>query len=351
MSKLHSTFCPLVIGLNREDGQEVEWMWFDPLCNRMSIVGDREKSIRREYTKKMAEILQSNHQTSVYWITAEEQLSEDNSKAYQINRIPALDAYPDPPEDYIDRESFIHKRNFFVSNYMNLLCEVKGFERQQVLPNVSYRSHLEGPANGYLRAIQSIENSTLRQELEEGLREVEVVNWQKTDKHGYKFSVKQSRNLNEKLLSFLTAIWSFWAEVFLAEDEQHIVLIIEPPTELLEAMEDHPHIRNILNELLFFMREITDDLAVTLIVSSEYLFPANEHHYRHRLIFQTYHSDINVWSGEFQGELEDKQIVEDWKSGRRDSGIVFDVSEGKQITISGDISHLRLKSKQVGYGK
>jgi hypothetical protein len=245
----------------------------------------------------------------VYWITGKE--TPWISEVIATDAIHWVELYPDPREEIENRNIFISNRKFFSSAYLQLLAKVKGVSRQELLPSSSYRSHMEGPLMGLLRKVENMADSFDKDWLRKQLKALEKVVWYKTKAEGRKYYIDKDASLYEKALSLLLATWSFWAYRTKIQEPQQFMLIIEPPKELLMTNID-PEVQGIVAEALRILNYLTEVTTTSIILSTETLQPALDHHYRYKLLFQTRDSDI-AW----EKEMDETGMWEDSFSGER----------------------------------
>lgn len=318
---------PIVIG-DYFDGGEMGWAWYHPNHSRLALIGDNQLSPKREMLKEFASQFQSRDDKVIYWVTGEE--SPVPNDEYNVDGIQWIEEFPDPPEEFEDRDIFINNRKFFSSSYMELLSKIKGVDRRQTFPSVSYQQHAEGPLNGYIRAINNIEDVELKEWFTSKIEALKTVTWHETKEEGRKYYVNRSGSIYETALSFLESLWSFWADTAKMDDPQQLVLIVEPPKELL-TYELDPIIREITSEALRITRYLTDVLTLSLILSTDTLYPADEHFYRYRVVFQTKDSDIDLWTEENEQALP--PLFEAWRNGKTEAGVFEDKLDGSGYVL------------------
>lgn len=318
---------PIVIG-DFLAGGEMAWAWWDSYHSRLAVIGDNEVSAKRAFIKQMAQLIHKRDIKSVYWITAEEK--EGISEVIQMEAIPWVERFPDPPKEYRDRDLFIENRKFFSSSFFTLLAGIKGVQRKDLLPPSSYQAHLEGPMGGYLRALEAMQEGELKKWVEEEVNSLESVPWYRTTGEGTKFYLSSSKNEYERALSFLVAAWSFWTETCAMEESQQMMLIIEPPKEFLLPSAD-PAIQGIIVEALRILNFLSITTTTTVVLSSETLYPAAEHNYRFKLFFETKESDIDLQRAANKKALNLSKLYEAWEQGRNDAGLWEDKFTGERL--------------------
>lgn len=320
---------PIVIG-DYFHGGEMGWAWYHHNHSRLAIIGDNELSPKRAIVRELARELQKRDEKVVYWVTGEEDLAP--GQEYSVDAIYWIEELPDPPIEYVDRDIFIENRKFFSSAYMQLLCKIRGTNPRLIFPTISYRSHIEGPMHGYLRAINQVQDHEVKEWFVRKFEELQTVSWTQTKEEGRKYYICRNGSIYEKALSLLKALWSFWAYTAKMDSPQQLMLIIEPPKELLLHTDD-PIIRNILGEALRIMKYLTEELTLSLVLSSEAMYPILDHHYRYKIIFQTKDSDIDLWDEENQKNIGYPPLYEAWQNGRIEAGLFEDSYTGNLYAL------------------
>jgi hypothetical protein len=318
---------PIVIG-NFAEGGEMAWAWWHEQHCRLAIIGDKELSPIKGFIRGVSRLVSGRDSKSVYWITKEEKSSLSEVKS--LEGIPWVERFPDPPKEFQDREIFIENRKFFSSSFFTLLAGSKGIERKDLMPSSYYQGHLEGPMGGYLRTVENMEDGERKAWLQEEINALESVHWYKTKEEGTKYYLDDSGNLYQKALSFLVAAWSFWTYTCQIDEPQQLLLIIEPPKELLLPGVD-PVVQNIVVETLRILNNLSITTTTTVILASETFYPIPEQNYRFRIFFQTKDSDIELTSSANKQAIQLPILYESWESGRSDAGMWEDSYSGERF--------------------
>ncbi|MFC5449099.1 hypothetical protein ACFPOG_12575 [Paenibacillus aestuarii] len=319
---------PLVIADYFNGAGEMAWAWWHEHHCRLAVIGDNTISPKRGMIKEIARVIHERDMESVYWITGEDVPSI--GEVINIDAIPWVEQYPDPPKEVEDRNIFISNRNFFSAAFLRLLAKIKGVFRQDLMPPSTYRSHLEGPVSGHLRTIEGLVDGAKKEFLREQFKALESVNWFKTREEGRKYYIDKNGSLYEQALSFLMAVWSFWAHTAKCDDPQQFMLIIEPPKALLMYDTDKD-IQEIVTEALRIMNYLTEVTTTSILLSSETLHPAPEQNFRYKLFFQTNDSDIDMWHKDVQMKIRKPELYAAWRDGMNDAGMWEDAASGERL--------------------
>lgn len=324
---------PLLFGNYANGGGEMAWAWWKKHHSKLAIIGSEELSPRKEIVEKIANKISERDDNAVFWITTNK---EEPGITNPDDSIKWVEEFPDPPEEYIDRETYIENRQFFSKTYFDLLASSLNISRIDLMPLSSYKRHLEGPLMGYKRIIDSLsEDHTYKEILLNHLNLLMEVPWLKT-KQGRKFIIQETDNLHVKTMSLITAIWSFWAMTCKADQPQQMILILDLPKELLEqGVSDD--IQSAIYEALNILTYISSVTTTSLVFSSEMLYPIADLNVRFKLIFKTRDSDIDLSSAENRAIIN--PLLNDlWDSGNHTAGYWVDsyVHDNVVVTVSED---------------
>lgn len=304
---------PIIVGNFLNGGGEMAWAWWLDEHSRLAIIGDNLLSPKHDMVKELARLVHVRDKQAVFWITSEE-ISFDEVENMDITAIEWVEKFPDPPETFVDRGDFIYNRNFFSTSYLQLLAQVKGVHRRDLLPPAAFRSHIEGPLMGYKRAAERMEEGEAKDWIIERLNELSCVTWKRTEQYGSLYVIPKEESLYQKAAELLRAIWSYWAYLGSLDDPQQLLVIVELPKELVskDAPED---VKKIVAEALHILGYLTVVTTTTFILSSETLYPAAEQNFRFRLFFQTQDSDVQMDSEEIKEALQLPELYTAWELG------------------------------------
>lgn len=244
---------------------------------------------------------------------------QKNGEIHEVDAIDWVESYPDPPEEFEDRNLFILDRNFFSAAYLLLLAMIKGVERKDLLPPASFRSHMEGPFKGYKRALEQLEDGEHKDWLRREFKLVEAVEWYKVPGQGMKYHIGTG-TVAERAASFLRAAWSFWALVAKQDKPQQFLLIVEPPNDFLVAGADKD-IQRFMVRVLQILNSLTISTTTSIVLASDVLFPIPQQNYRFKIFFQTKNSDINLWDPTIQQILKLPELYTAWEQGNHCVGM------------------------------
>ncbi|GAA0847922.1 hypothetical protein ABER99_21880 [Paenibacillus glucanolyticus] len=321
MSENNLLYQSIKLGVNPETGEDIVWPWNQEEHSTMTIVGDDLKSPRKKLVERIISEVQSMKLGSVYQILDSVVLK---GELMESDAILWTESLPDPPEDYEDRENFINNRRYFSTSYFNLFAQSKMITRPELLPPTSYRWNYEGPLFGYLRAIERLDDGhPYKNDLKIEMEKLTRVEWYQSADAGRIFYLDQHENIYNKALSFLRAVWSFWAIVGKLDEPTQMLLVVEVPHQLIDINLE-PKIAEIINFSFNILRYLTYETTVTLLLSSDKLNPAPENHFRHKLIFTaSKHTDFDLTSEGIK-EYVNPILFETWESGDNSAGIHFD---------------------------
>lgn len=311
---------PLILGNYFHGDGEMAWAWWVEEHATLAIVGDKHISPRKKVVGEITELMCRRDPNSVFTITSD---SPQEGEQVMVNSIPWVEEYPDPPEFFDDRQIFIENRSFFSASYFNLIAKIKDVPRNQLLPPVSFKPHLEGPLLGYKRAIFGLsDDSVHKQDLLTYLYELAEVPWIMVKEEGRKFFIDPSQSLYEQALSFLRAVWTFWAYTCQTEEPQQMLLVLEVPKELLRAGVD-PMIEKTVFQAMRILKYVSAVTTTSIILSSEMLYPAPELSFRYKLLFQTADADLD-FTNEGVRNMVAPEMLQEWERGNQNVGLWMD---------------------------
>lgn len=312
----------ITIGKNALTGEAVQWPWTEEDFSTMTIVGSADNSPRLSLVENIIQEAIQQDSKSVFQIRVGKPSSHES--AISSDAISWNGQFSDPPSDVEDRDIFIGNRMFFCSNYFGLLAQSKGVTRSELLPPTSYRWNIEGPLEGYRRAIDNLdEEHPYKLSLQSEMKKLDEAHWYQSDQSGFIFYMEESHDDYALAQNFLYAVWSFWAEVGKLDDPQQMLLVIEMPKALVNITLD-PEVNQVVIRALEILRYLTRETTTTMLLSSEMLYPAPELHFRHKIIFQS------AEDGDFKLENEDinhyigRDHIQYWLNHRTTSGMLFD---------------------------
>lgn len=324
-------YSPIIIGKDPETSEEVSWPWFEDEHSTLIIVGasDSNESPREQFLNYVLSEIQLQ-QPSIYRITSD---NEKIGVCFESDAISWSEELPDPPEDFEDRESFIKNRRFFSSAYFSLLGLAKGITRSDLLPPTSYRWHMEGPLFGYIRAINNLEDSNPnKSELLQEISALGSVKWFKSKEKGTVYHLDNEGDVSRKAMSFLRAVWSFWAMVGKIEEQQQMILVIEIPNELLDINNDK-QVSEIISYAFDILRYLSYETTLTIVISSEMLYPAPAKGFRHKVVYKASRvTDFDLTDEDIKHAIN-PLLFELWDSGENSAGIHFDDTLGLQRVL------------------
>ncbi|MFS0557464.1 hypothetical protein [Brevibacillus sp. 179-C9.3 HS] len=298
---------PIIVG-DYLNGEAFAWAyWLEHHC-RVAVIGDNQVTQKNAFLTELARTCSLRDDSSVYWITGE--TKSNQSATMMFDSIPWVEGFSDPPEFFEDRHIFMEIRSFFTSSFVQLLARRQGINRSS-LPGLVYREHMEGPLVGLRREVEKQGVQWLLSEI----NHLEQVAWSQ-EKGICKYHVLREASLIDTALSFLRGIWSLWSHTARLETPQQLLVIIEPPKELLWKNSD-PLITNITVEALRIVNYLSEVTTTSFVLSSEILFPVPEQKFRYVIYLPTKDSDIDLTAQENKKQIAAPVLFEEWdrKSG------------------------------------
>ncbi|KJD43790.1 hypothetical protein [Paenibacillus terrae] len=330
------TYKPIILGEDVETAAEVFWPWHEEEHSTIIVVGSATKSPRLSFVERLISEIQTQDREAVYRITTSDKVL---GVRFDSDAILWSEKMPDPSELYEDRDVFINNRRFFSSAYFNLIAFSKGVTRSDLMPPTSYKWHMEGPLNGYIRTIENLEEShALKNELKHELEKLCRVPWFKSKENGTVYYLEESEDLTIRALSFLRAVWSFWAMVGKLDEPQQMVLAVDIPRELLEVTLN-PLVTEIVSVSFNILRYLSYETTLGLLLSSEMMYPAPEKQFRNKIVFNTdLDSDFNLNSDDIKLAIN-PLLYEKWDKGEPNTGVYFDDFIGSQVILNPNIKN------------
>lgn len=314
---------PLVIGRYLESEDLLAWLWSDVLHARMALIGSNSSTEKRDWLKKVAAVVSSVDSKALFWIKGK--VEEDVNKFQEIPLLNLIEFESVPSLKEGERKGeFNEQRHELVNCFLELLALLKGIERKDLLPLASFRTHQEGPLAGYLRAIDRIGNDNHREWVKGHFESLKDVCWYYSERFGFRFHILKKENPVEEALEFLKAIWSYWALCAVMSVTQQMMLVIEPPTHLLEPTAD-PKLREIMAKIISIASIMTNSVTCSLILNTETLYPVPLLNIRYQVFFQTEYPDfdLNVQENRLFFPLP---ILREWETGNERAVCMFDAA-------------------------
>jgi len=301
---------PIKLGNFMHGEGEMGWAWWHENHSELAIIGSTQTD-RKALTRSLRELMASSDSVDVYSITA---AAPSMGGVHSVDAIPWVEEFSDPPEIFNDRESFINNRQFFSNAYFNLYSKIIGVDRKDMIPSIRFKPHLGGPLVGYYEAIESLaEDVSYKLVLKNAFDEIKYINWvelKNGEKHIY---LNPQNTIYEQALSLLKGVWSFFCYTCKTEDAKQIAYYVELPRSFFSPGVD-PMVTDIMIECLRILKEIAITTTTTIIVSSDYLFPIPELHFRFKLLFLTEDSDINIVDDPNADMLIDSTLLAEWRN-------------------------------------
>ncbi|MDN4106639.1 hypothetical protein [Paenibacillus polymyxa] len=325
----------IVLGKDAETAADIFWPWYEEEHSTMIVVGSSIKSPRLPFVERLISEIQIQDKEVVYRITTSEKVI---GVRFNSDAILWSEKMPDPSEMYEDRDVFVNNRRFFSKAYFNLIAFSKGVTRSDLMPPTSYKWHMEGPLNGYIRTIKNIEESNpLKNDLMNELEKLCRVPWYKSKENGTVYYIEENNDITIRALSFLRAVWSFWAMVGKLDEQQQMVLVVDIPREFLEITID-PLVTEIVSVSFNILRYLSHVTTLSLLLSSEMMYPAPENQFRNKIVFNTEpSSDFNLNSDDIKPAIN-PLLFEKWNKGENNTGVYFDDLIGSQTILNPNLN-------------
>lgn len=310
----------------RFEDENFEWHWYDLYSSKTAIIGDKHISNKIPFLEKICDTLYEIDNKSLFWIGDERPGNLETSDQFNM-----LEFESQPAERNVKNGHFEETRMSFVQLYFEALCIKKGVARSEFIPLASYRRHQEGPLNGYLRAINSLQDSEEKEWLLAELKELETITW--NYKRGYVYEIKEVGSPVDLLIEYLKGIWSYWALTSSLAEPQQMLLVVDIPKVLTE-MDTNADIKRIISSLLGIIVQLSEIITMSVIISTETMFPVPELNIRHQL-YLPYSSNDFSWQQEENQQFFNSDVIEAWSTNNNPScGIWIDFATGEKITIT-----------------
>lgn len=274
----------ILIKICDNETNSFDWDYLNAMEGRLGIVSKKDSHPIMEHLKKMC--------TDLNGIVV--QLTTKRKNAMIEDYLSILDFEGVPTE--VPDSIFGSVRMNWVQNYLSLLAFINNKDRKSFIPAASYRSHVEGPMMGYIRAVKELEDSEDKDLLLHHFEKLEQVKWFRSEEEGFVYEITGETE-EELLESFYLGAWSLWTFVNTVEQSNPLNIMIELDGLLL----DYP----VLNEKRDFIAfgtttisRLSFDYLVSVVIKSSTLFPLPESLIDHYLIGSNDSPDFD-WSNSY----------------------------------------------------
>ncbi|WP_145950143.1 hypothetical protein [Paenibacillus sp. Y412MC10] len=315
------TYNPIQLGKEASGHEPIMWKWNDELHATLAIVG-ADNGPRYNLVNRIITEVQNQDADSTFHITQSNQVV---GVRIDSNAILVSESFPDPHESFEDRQTFINIRRNLSSSYFNLFAKDKGLSsRSELLPATSYRWHAEGPLNGYIRTINELpEENPYKQDLLNELEMISSVPWYKSKDHGTVYYLESDGSDYKKAISFLRGVWSYWAMVGCLENPQQMLLVVDTPSDLLNNTVE-PAVASVMDLAFNILRYLAYETTVSLLLSSERMYPAPEKQFRYKIVFSAAEqTDFDLNSDSIKPAVN-PLVFDMWQKGDVTAGVHFD---------------------------
>lgn len=304
--------------------EKFEWHWYDLYSSKTAIIGDKNKSNKMQLLEMISDTLYQIDHKSLFWIGDVRPGNLETSDQFNM-----LEFESQPAERHVRNGPFEETRMSFVQLYFEALCIKRGVTRSELIPLASYRKHQEGPLNGYLRAINSLQDSEEKKWLLNELKELETINW--NYKRGYVYEIKDVKSPVDLLIDYIKGMWSYWALTSSLAEPQQMLLVIDIPKALTD-MDTNVEIKSIISKLLGSMVQLSEIITVSVIISTETMYPIPELNIRHQL-YLPYSSNDFSWHQVENQPFFNSDIIEAWSNNNSSCGLWIDFATGEKTTL------------------
>lgn len=329
MSKANDTI--LVFGK-----EEFEWDWSDRFNCKLAIVGGDSISHKQELLKSITDEIITIDPKSIFRIGCfEKDISDSVEKTDYFNLI-EFESEP-TIESNLSLE-FNTKRMEFVQLLLKAYSLILQKPRTELIPLASYKKNIEGPLKGYIRAIEKMEDGTNKEWLLNQIKSLETVKW--SYESGYNYYIDGTKTEEIILLELLKGLWSFWALTSTLIEEQQMLLVIDLPGKLTN-LNTMVEIKEIVRSLLSIITDLSDEITLSLVISTETLAPIPELNIRHQL-FLNYQSEDFDWNN--NESYFSPNVISKWKASSFEDALWMDMAIGERIDLS-HIQSIKLRNR------
>ncbi len=314
---------PLEIGK-----EKFKWDWSNRFNCIAAVIGDNESSAKQKFIQQIAyEISQKDNQ-SVFWIGPRMVRGKELNEDGFVLDLLEFESHP-TSEKHVAHE-FESERMQLVQVYLKILSLVKGIKREDLVPLASYQKHVEGPLHGYLRAIDSIENTSHKEWIDNQFSGLKRIKWEYQD--GYRYVYDSHISDEEGLLDLFKGVWSFWALTSTFITPQQLLLVVDIP-KVLTDINTPKEIKSIVKELLEILSKLSEKITLTVMISTETMFPIPELNIRHQL-FLKYDSLDYDWRVPSNQNFFPAEVLDGWIRNEPNKGVWFDFFSGEVAVLT-----------------
>ncbi|MBN8202549.1 hypothetical protein [Bacillus sp. NTK034] len=304
--------------------ENFEWHWYDLYSSKTAIIGDKNQSNKMQLLEKISDTLYQIDHKSLFWIGDVRPGESETSDDFNM-----IEFESQPAERHVRNGPFEETRMSFVQLYFEALCIKRGVTRSELIPLASYRKHQEGPLVGYLRAINSLQDSEEKEWLLKELKKLETITW--NYKRGYVYETKDVESPVDLLIEYIKGMWSYWALTSSLAEPQQMLLVIDIPKKLTE-MDTSVEIKEIIRKLLGSIVQLSEIITVSVIISTETMFPVPELNIRHQL-YLPYSSNDFSWHQVENQPFFNSDVIEAWSNHNSSCGLWIDFATGEKTTL------------------
>lgn len=304
--------------------ENFEWHWYDLYSSKTAIIGDKKQSNKMQLLEKISDTLYHIDHRSLFWIGDVRPGDSETSDDFNM-----IEFESQPAERHVRNGPFEETRMSFVQLYFEALCIKRGVARSELIPLASYRKHQEGPLNGYLRAINSLQDSEEKEWLQNEIKQLEAITW--NYKRGYVYEIHEAEDPIDLLIEYIKGMWSYWALTSSLAEAQQMLLVIDIPKKLTD-LNTSTEIKEIIRKLLGSMIQLSEIITVSVIISTETMYPVPELNIRHQL-YLPYSSNDFSWQQAENQPFFNSEVIEEWSNKSSNCGLWLDFATGEKVTI------------------
>lgn len=303
--------------------ERFEWNWASEFESKLAVIGDNNNRRKHQILDTISNKLTANDPKTVFRIKANDVSTSEIKDAYD------LIAFEEMPTENIEiNELFDMNRMDFVQTFLEAISLLKGESRTGLIPLASYRRHAEGPLKGYIRAVERLEDGERKQWLENQFNSLRSIDWYYIEGSGYTYMYEKG-SIEETLVSFMKGIWSYWALTSNLSEPQQMLMIIDVPKELT-SINTPKHIKEITQRLVASIVNLTDEITLSTIISTETFFPVPEMNMRHHMYLKYDSLDFD-WKDEENQTYFPEGLISLWKEETNEGVYIVDRVTGNDM--------------------
>ncbi|ADC52214.1 hypothetical protein BpOF4_21094 (plasmid) [Alkalihalophilus pseudofirmus OF4] len=303
------------------DGTNIDWSYKSTLDCRFLLLS--QQNAQKEALKKLL-AQETTETTSLFTIQPEKIECDTKGELLDLLEFENAPAAAHEDEQVL---RFIEQRIFIVNQFARVLAECTQVEKDVFFKEGSYRPHVEGPLNYFIRNIEEVENEKVKSRLNEEVENLKQVEWYKVNNFERLTYSYGSNGSSETLLHFIKAIWTFWATVQVLQEPRDLILLVEVEQEWYESLSDTD--KSVVKDLLKILLDVTHDFTVTLVVVTESLHLSVELGIRYKLYGKG--SYIEFIEESDRDDFLTETLLSDWTDNEESlKGLLYDEGDNQR---------------------